>query len=125
MKKTKILSIMLVAFLCCSNSCNDQKYPISLGKQTLVGKIIGMRQPPAKPDPNFPPVPCLLGGLETDSCQYYLMIDSHYICGKLVVDNVEYILDDEVEVIGKVTIERNKPYEEYFIIEIETIKKLP
>jgi len=125
MKHIKILYIVLITLFFC-NSCENKG--ISLGEQTLVGKIVGLGTPPA-PSKGLPPPPCTHIGFETDMWNYYVMIDSHLICGeeKFIVENIEYSINEgvEVEIIGEVTVWRNPPREEYFIIEIETIKKLP
>jgi len=123
MKHIKILYIVLVALFFC-NSCKD-KDPVSLGVQTVVGKIIGLTSPTLSP--KYPPVPCLVTGLETATYKYYLSFNSHLICGNvLVVEGVEYLIDEgvEVEVTGEVTTWQNHSLGKCFCIEIESIKKL-
>ncbi|MDR2147253.1 MAG: hypothetical protein LBE91_12420, partial [Tannerella sp.] len=94
-------------------------------KALLVGKFVGMPNPPAPPD--FPPVPCTFAGLATDTGEYYIFLDSYLVCGKssFIMKDVEYFLDYEgdIEITGEVTVMRNPPSEEFYGIEIETIKK--
>ena len=91
------------------------------GQDTYVGKLIGMSSPII--DPDYPPVPCLMFGLETTSCKYVLSINSHWICGKLIVEGIEYFDNDEVEITGTITTKQDINSNEYIELEIETIKK--
>ncbi|MDR2147201.1 MAG: hypothetical protein LBE91_12150 [Tannerella sp.] len=103
----------------------EEKYPVSLGKQTLVGKIIVKGNP--CPPSDLPCVPGVVFWLETGSDDYVIIIDSHGIwaSNKIIFNNNEYFEDDEVEITGEVIVSQNQFYEEYYNIEIETIKKLP
>jgi len=129
MKTTKFLSIIFAVLLFCGSSCNgnrpeEKEYPITLGEQTLVGKIIVKGNP--CPPSDFPCLPFAVLWLETTSDNYVISIDSYWIREeKIIVEDIEYLVDDEVEVIGEVKVWQNQFYEEYFSIEIETIKKLP
>jgi hypothetical protein len=94
------------------------------GQNVYTGKIIGNGNPCPPPDDEFPCVPGMALWLKTTSIDYVLSLNSHWIWDdKIIVDGVEYFEDDEVEITGQVTTWVGA--EEYFIIEIETIKKLP
>jgi len=126
MKTNKFLSIILVALFCYASSCKSEvpdKYPISLGEQTIVGKIIPKGNP--CPPSDYPCVPGVVFWLETTSGDYVLTIDSRWIWDtRFIVDDIEYFEDDEVEITGVVRVWINQHSEEYFSIEIETIKKI-
>jgi len=52
-------------------------------------------------------------------------IDLHWIWHpKLIVKDTEYFVDDEVEITGIVSVWLDMYSKEYFVLEIETIKKL-
>ena len=88
------------------------------------GKIISKGNP--CPPSNFPCVPAVVLWLETTSCDYVLSIDSHWILDdKIVIDGVEYLIDDEVEITGTRTVWQDIHSKEYFNLEIENIKTLP
>jgi hypothetical protein len=74
--------------------------------------------------------PCLSGivfGLETTFNNYVLVINSNWIWSnnKLIVEDVEYFIDDEVEITGTITTKQDIDSKEYIELEIKTIKKLP
>jgi len=94
------------------------------GQNTYTGTIFHKGTPSFSLD--FPPVPCPILWLETASDNYILNIDSHWIfCeDKLIVDGIEYGMDDEVEITGTVKSVGIDIYsEEHFELEIETIRK--
>jgi len=118
MKATKFISILLVALFFC-NSCKDKE--ISLGVQTLVGKIIVDANP--CPPSRLPCVPGVVFWLETTSKNYVIKtINSggFWSHEKIIINDIEYFEGDEVEVTGEV-----KLYKGYYSIEIASIKKLP
>ena len=95
------------------------------GQNTYTGTIFSQGGPIFSLDPDFPPVPCGVLWLETASGNYILRFDSHWICGKpLIVDGIEYGMDDEVEITGTVkSVGMDIYLEEHFELEIEVIKK--
>ena len=100
------------------------KYPYTLGEQTIVGKIIVKGNP--CPPSDMPCLPFAVFWLETTSDNYVLTINSQWIWNdKIIVNDVEYFLDEEVEITGEVKVWQNQFYEEYYSIEIISIKKLP
>ena len=92
------------------------------GQNTYSGKIIGTPNP-CQTDPCLPGV---VLGLETISNIYVLTINSNWIWSnnKLIVEDIEYFLDDEVEITGTITTKQDINSNEYIELEIETIKKL-
>ena len=93
------------------------------GQDTYSGKIIGMGNP--CPPSEYPCMPCIVLWLETTSNNYVLSFNSHWICDdKIVVDGIEYFIDDEVEITGTVSTHIDMHSEEYFNLEIESIKNL-
>jgi len=95
------------------------------GQDIYIGKIFEKGTPQFSPD--SPPVPCPILWLETTSGNYILSIDSHWIiCGdELIVDGIEYNVDDEVEITGTISSSGIDIYSvEHFTLEIESIKKL-
>ena len=90
------------------------------GQDPYIGKIIEM----SNPCTTDPCLPCSVLWLETPSRNYVLSFNSQWFCGKpLIVDNTEYFIDDEVEITGTVTAHQDVFMKEYFVLEIETIKK--
>ena len=97
----------------------------TFGQNIYTGKIFNQGAPQFSPD--FPPIPCTILWLETTSGNYMLSIDSHWILcdDKLIVDGIEYNVDDEVEISGTISSSGIDIYSvEHFTLEIETIKKL-
>jgi|GEM_PF-1256909 len=91
------------------------------GENTYTGKIV-WRGNPCTTDPCLP---CAVLWLETSFGNYVLSINSHWICNsKIIFDGIEYFIDDEVEVTGTISVGIDISSEEYFNLEIETIKKL-
>ena len=87
------------------------------------GKIIRKANP--CPLSDFPCVPAVVLWLETTSGDYVLSIDLHWVLDdKIIIDEVEYLVDDEVEITGKRTVRQDMHSKEYFNLEIETIKKI-
>ncbi|MDL2230868.1 T9SS type A sorting domain-containing protein [Bacteroidales bacterium OttesenSCG-928-L19] len=73
--------------------------------------------------------PCLPGivfGLETTAKNYVLTINSNWIWANnvLIFENLEYIVEDNVEIIGITTIKEDINSEEYTELEINSIQKL-
>ena len=128
MKATKFLSIIIVVLLCCGgSSCKDkhseEKYPILLGKQTCVGKIVCGGNP--CPPSDIPCIPGIVLWLETTLDSYVIVFNSSWVWGmEIIFDGNAYLEGDEVEITGEVIVFQNQFYEEYFSIEIETIKKV-
>jgi len=123
MKTKIIIYISLFVLLCCSNnSCTKKnKYPISLGEQTLVGKIV-VEGNPCTTDPCLP---CAVLWLKTTTDYYVLSIDYQWFCSRpIIVDGTEYSMDDEVEITGTVMVYIDINSEEYSNLEIETIRKI-
>jgi len=71
-------------------------------------------------------MPGIVFGLETTTNNFVLTMDSNWIWSnnKLFVENVEYFLDDEVEITGTTTTKQDINSNEYTELEIKTIKKL-
>jgi len=126
MKSTKFFILLLALFSCSNYSCKENgkekvEYPIVSGEQTFVGKLT-IKGAPAT---TSPPLPCAIFWLETTSGDYALTVNSHQICNeKLTVDDVEYSMDDEVEIIGTVTVQQDIYSKEYFTLDIKTIRTL-
>jgi len=84
-----------------------------------IGKLVMSRNP-------CPELPCLPGmvlWLETTTLDYVLTISSQWIWDDTIIfDDIVYQENDEVEIIGTVTIWNEM--ETYYELEIETIKKL-
>ena len=123
MKTTKFLSIILVALFCYASSCKPEEipdiYPISLGEQTIVGKIVTkLPLPSGNPPPPVSPI----YWLETNSNDYIITIGSFSIWGdkKIIVNDIEYFENDEVKITGEVKMYSNQSYS----INIETIEKI-
>jgi len=100
--------------------CFVYKY---INRDTYTGKIIVKGNPcPYSEFGECPP--CLVLWLETPSKNYVLSINSNWICNdRIIVDEVEYLEGDEVEITGRVITGIDIHSEEYFTLEIETIKK--
>lgn len=93
------------------------------GQDIYVGKIFEHGIPQFSPD--YPLLPCSMLWLETTSGNYILSDGSWIICRGLIVDGIEYEIDDEVEITGTVKSSGIDIYSvEHFTLEIETIKKL-
>jgi len=94
----------------------------TFGQNIYTGEIINMPNP-CETDPCLPG---LVFGLETSSKSYVLTINSNWIWAdnKLIVEDIEYFIDDEVEITGITTIKQDIYSKEYTELEIETIKKL-
>ena len=125
MKTKNFLSIILAVLLCCG-SCNgdrtEEKYPVLLGEQTLVGKIINVGMPSW--DVDHPSNGAMVLGLETSNGNYMITINSQWIVAdKIIFDGTEYFEGDEVEITGTVSVHLDQFSEEYFVLEIKTIKK--
>ena len=92
--------------------------------ESCIGKIISSGNP--CPPSNYPCVPGVVLWLETTSGNYVLTINSYWIWDdKMLVNGILYMEGDEVEITGMVSVYLNQFSEEYFSLEIETIKKLP
>jgi len=127
MKTTNFLFILLLPVLCCSNSNQDkEEYPIvtELGKQTCIGKIILVRDPFCiSPDIICPPGGGKVFGLETVSGNYVLSFNSQLFTNILFVENSVYLIDDEVEITGIVSVIQITPTISYNELVIEDIKQ--
>ena len=91
------------------------------GQNTYSGKIIYMPNP-CQTDPCLPGV---VFGLGTTSNNYVLTINFNWIWAdnSLIVEGVEYFIDDEVEITGTLTTKHDINSNEYTELEITTIKK--
>ena len=119
MKTSNFFYILLLFFLCCS-SCT--KYPISLGQQTLVGKIIYVGMPSW--DKNHPSPCALVLGLETSDGDYIIIFNSKGTLDYFLVDkDIVCLVGDEVEITGEVTI-RQTVSREVKIVDVQTIRKI-
>lgn len=94
------------------------------GQNIYTGKLV-MKGNPCPPS-DLPCVPGLVFWLKTISGDYVISINSHRISSnnKMVIDDIEYLENDEVEITGTVSDLIDMHSEEYFNLEIETIKKL-
>ena len=122
---TQILKFTVLLFVLtgCFSSCKKSEYPIELGEQTCVGRIVSSGNP--CPPSDSPCVPGIVLWLETTSDSYVLTFNSRWIWeDKIIIDNVEYSENDEVEIKGTVKVYQNMHLEEYFSIEIENIRKI-
>ena len=110
MKKTFVF-LAYIAFMCFN----------TYGQNAYKGKITTLPNP-------CETVPCLPGmvlGLKTTSNNYVLTINSNWIwSNKLIVEDIEYIIDDEVEITGIITTKQGVNSKEYTELGIETIRKL-
>ena len=109
----KKLILFFISIVVCFNA---------FGQNIYTGKII-IRSNPCQTEPCLPG---LVFGLETISNNYVLTIKDYWIWAddKLIVDDIEYLIEDEVEITGTVTIHQDIYLEEFFNLEIITIKKL-
>jgi len=122
MKTNKFLSIILVALFCYASSCKPEipdKYPISLGEQTIVGKIIIAGD--ASWHPTLPPPGVLVLWLATSDGNYRISNNSN---GYLIAEDVFYIVGDEVEVTGEATIVQDERSNEVKIMDVKTIRRI-
>jgi len=102
-------------------NCFVYKY---IHKGIYTGKIVGKGNPCPFSELGECPA-CIVLWLETASTDYVLSINSNWICNnKIIVDEIEYLEGDEVEIVGTIMVWRDMHLEEYFTLEIETIKKL-
>ena len=87
------------------------------GQSTYSGKIIYMPNPCL----TEPCLPGMVFGLETTSQDYVLTINSNWIWSnnRLIIGDVEYFIDDEVEIIGITTTKQDLNFNEYTEIEIK------
>jgi len=92
------------------------------GQNTYSGKIIPMSNL-CQTDPCLPG---MVFGLETTSNNYILTINSNWIWSdnRLIVEDIEYFIDDEVEITGITTTKQDVNSNEYTELEIKIIKKL-
>ena len=90
-------------------------------ESTYSGKIIFLPNP-------CETVPCLPGailGLETDTINYVLTENSNWIWNNsLIFADIEYFIDDEVEITGITTTKQDVNSNKYIELEIKSIKKL-
>jgi len=88
------------------------------GQNTYSGKIIYTPNP-CQTDPCLPGV---VFGLETTSNIYVLTINSNWIWSnnKLIIKDIEYFIDDEVEITGTITTKQDINSNEYIELEIES-----
>lgn len=87
------------------------------GQNTYSGKIIYMPNPCL----TEPCLPGIVFGLETTSQNYVLTINSNWIWSnnRLIIGDVEYFIDDEVEIIGITTTKQDINSNEYTELEIK------
>ncbi len=105
----QLLLFSITAFICLN----------TYGQSTYTGKIIGRRNPCT----TIPCLPCVVLWLETSSNTYVLTLDSDWICNdRIIVGNIEYFIDEEVEITGTITTNQDIHSNEYSQLEIEAIK---
>jgi len=94
------------------------------GQVNYFGKIVYMPNP-CMTDPCLPG---MVFGLETEfgGYQYILTVNSHWVGSedKLIVDDIEYFIDDEISITGKSSAKLDLNSVEYSVFEIGTIKKM-
>ena len=99
-------------------------------QNTYTGKIDWMGDPLCIPpvSPPCPPEENSTLGLQVVSGNFILEIvltfDLQLFKDKLIVENIEYFVGDEVEIIGSITGKKDGFSREYIELEIESIKKL-
>ena len=107
----KILKIKLLSFVVCVFFCFNTH-----GQNVCVGKII------------YEPVngSSAVFGLQSGSNSYFLTINSHQIeyNDKLIIEDTEYFIGDNVVITGAVTVKQSVNFWDYLELEIETIEKL-
>ena len=92
------------------------------GQETYIGKVAFVQKPctisPCMPD-------TMLYDLETASDKYILVFKSQWIrtTGQLIIEDIEYFFNDEVEITGKTSVKQDAFSREYIELEIATIKK--
>jgi len=107
----QILIFFVFAFICLN----------TFGQNTYRGKIVYM----SNPCQTEPCLPGIVFGLETISNNYILAINSDWIWSNnsLIVEDIEYFIDDEVEITGIMTAKQDINSNKYLEIEIQAIKK--
>jgi len=95
------------------------------GQDTYTGKIIRM-QDPACTSPIVPCLPCggKVLGIETASGNYVLNPGAGCLPSYLILEDVVYLVGDEVEITGTVSTKQIHLSEEYLELEIETVKMI-
>jgi hypothetical protein len=123
----KLFFVAITVCLCCFilNSCKSDpdpyEYPITLRENTYIGTIVWK----GNPCTTTPCLPGIIFWLDTDSADYVLFVNSHWInADKITVDSIEYFVDDEVQITGTVKICQDVNLKEYSNLEIETINLL-
>ncbi len=119
------LLIMTWSGACKEKPLNEPTYPVTIvvGHQTLSGEICTLPNPPSGTDVTLPGT---IFGLRVGSLEYVLLCDSHWVwsSGQLVVEGVEYQVDDVVKITGTVSETQISKSYKYFEIEIEEIEQL-
>ncbi len=100
------------------DDCFVYKY---INRDTYSGKIIHT----SNPCQTEPCLPGMVFGLETTSNNYVLTINSNWIWSNnsLIFEDVEYSIDDEVEITGTIATRLDINSNEYTELEVEIIKK--
>jgi len=113
----KLYLLLCLILFCCVQIINAQ--PVYFEQK---GKIINM----PNPCETEPCLPGMVFGFETTSNNYVLTINSYWIWSEnnLIFEDVEYFIDDEVEITGIITPKQDLQFNEYTELEIKTIKKL-
>ena len=95
-------------------------------QNSYIGKITEIWNPLCMPP--LPPCPSTeseVFALDISSCNFVLTLNSHLLIDRLIIEDIEYFIDDEVEITGSLTGKKDALTREYIELEIETIRKLP
>ena len=113
--KQLLLSIFLITlFVACD------KKPQEDGQSTYSGKITYIPNPCL----TKPCLPGVVFGLKTTLNNHVLSINAKWFNNRLIIDNIEYFVDDEVEITGIMTTKQDVNSNGYTELEIHAIKKL-
>jgi hypothetical protein len=115
----KKLFVILFAMCLVAMACKEKNVTSEQSeRKTHVGKIISIPNPCTT-------IPCLPGNvlaLETTFGDYVLYY-KHWFIDKIIVENVEFFVDDEVEITGITTVKQDINSNKYTELEIKTIKQ--
>ena len=103
---------------CISNCSSVPSKSKESGQNTYSGRIVYK----GSPCQTEPCVPGIILWLEKTSCDLVIVVNSHWILGdRIVFDNVEYFVGDEVTITGTITARQDIYSEVYLELEVETI----
>ena len=119
----KKLFVIALAVCLIGTACKEENVTSGPSERdTYIGKIVSI----SNPCQTKPCLPGIVLGLETTSNNYVLTTNSKWIwSNSLIVEDIEYFDDDEVEITGKTTIKQDINSNKYTELEIETIRKTP